>query len=114
MNYLLSSADCAIFFKYDPRFFTLTDSANNAAIEELKKQVNDIIQELNLLKEQQALQTGIIPSRKFLHKCLGVLQTTIGTNDIRWQVMGRHLRDSPSFPLSLSERNQDPRQVFPG
>lgn len=32
--------------------------SNNGAIEELKKQINDIIQELNLLKEQQALQTG--------------------------------------------------------
>lgn len=38
-----------------------TDSANNAAIEELKKQIDDIVQELNLLKEQQALQTGILP-----------------------------------------------------
>lgn len=40
-------------------FFAFPDSANSAAIEELKKQINDIVQELNLLKEQQALQTGI-------------------------------------------------------
>lgn len=37
-------------------------STDNAAIEELKKQINDIVQELNLLKEQQALQTGIFPA----------------------------------------------------
>lgn len=35
------------------------DSANNSAIEELRKQVNDLAQELNLVKEQQALQTGM-------------------------------------------------------
>lgn len=31
---------------------------NSAAIEELKKQIDQIVQDLNLLKEQQALQTG--------------------------------------------------------
>ncbi|KAJ0054839.1 hypothetical protein NL108_005351, partial [Boleophthalmus pectinirostris] len=29
----------------------------NTAIEDLQKQINDIVQEMNLLKEQQALQT---------------------------------------------------------
>lgn len=32
--------------------------SNSAAIEELKKQIDQIVQDLNLLKEQQALQTG--------------------------------------------------------
>ncbi|CAM9272458.1 unnamed protein product [Lampetra planeri] len=45
------------------------DSANSAAIEELKKQVNDIVQELNLLKEQQALQTVCLRGTKILSKC---------------------------------------------
>lgn len=36
-----------------------SDSANYAAIEELKKQIDEIVQDLNLIKEQQALQTGI-------------------------------------------------------
>lgn len=38
-------------------FFT-SDSANSAAIELLKEQISNITQELNLLKEQQALHTG--------------------------------------------------------
>lgn len=45
------------------------DSATNAAIEELKKQINDIFQELNLLKEQQALQTVCLKGTKILRKC---------------------------------------------
>lgn len=45
------------------------DSAYSAAIEELKKQVNDIFQELNLLKEQQALQTVCLRGTKILGKC---------------------------------------------
>lgn len=36
-----------------------SNSANNAAIEELKKQIDEILQDLNLIKEHQALQTGI-------------------------------------------------------
>lgn len=35
------------------------DSVTSAAIEKLQKQVDDIVQELNLLKEKQALQTGM-------------------------------------------------------
>ncbi|KAM4632792.1 tetranectin [Polymixia lowei] len=45
------------------------DAANNAAIEELKKQINDIVLELNLLKEQQALQTVCLRGTKVLGKC---------------------------------------------
>lgn len=35
-----------------------SDATKDAAVEQLQKQINDIVQELNLLKEQQALQTG--------------------------------------------------------
>lgn len=31
---------------------------DSAAIEKLQKQIDDIVQELNMLKEHQALQTG--------------------------------------------------------
>lgn len=34
------------------------EESNSAAIEELKKQIEQIVQDVNLLKEQQALQTG--------------------------------------------------------
>uniref|UniRef100_A0A8C6SUM4 C-type lectin domain family 3, member Ba n=1 Tax=Neogobius melanostomus TaxID=47308 RepID=A0A8C6SUM4_9GOBI len=43
--------------------------ANKGAIEEIKKQINDIIQELNVLKEQQALQTVCLRGTKILGKC---------------------------------------------
>lgn len=46
------------------------DSATNAAIEELQQQVKDIVQELNLLKEQQALQTGMFTSEIVLEVSL--------------------------------------------
>lgn len=35
-----------------------SETTKDPAIEDLQKQINDIVQELNLLKEQQALQTG--------------------------------------------------------
>ncbi len=38
--------------------FAGNEESNSAAIEELKKQIEQIVQDLNLLKEQQALQTG--------------------------------------------------------
>ncbi|XP_062322218.1 tetranectin [Osmerus eperlanus] len=43
--------------------------ASNAAIEELKKQIEDIVLELNLLKEQQALQTVCLKGTKVIGKC---------------------------------------------
>lgn len=36
----------------------MPDTSKDAAVVELQKQIKDIVQELNLLKEQQALQTG--------------------------------------------------------
>ncbi|KAF1381785.1 hypothetical protein PFLUV_G00157600 [Perca fluviatilis] len=46
-----------------------SDTAKDAAIEELQKQINDIVQELNLLKEQQALQTVCLKGTKIHDKC---------------------------------------------
>lgn len=48
--------------------FPLVESENSIAIEELKKQIEHIVQELNLLKEQQALQTGIVCVNKLPQK----------------------------------------------
>ncbi|XP_063055793.1 tetranectin isoform X1 [Engraulis encrasicolus] len=45
------------------------DGSNTAAIEELKKQVEIIMQEINLLKEQQALQTVCLKGIKVPGKC---------------------------------------------
>ncbi|KAJ8385680.1 hypothetical protein AAFF_G00183930 [Aldrovandia affinis] len=45
------------------------DGGNAAAIEELKKQIDDIVQELTLLKEQQALQTVCLKGTKIHGKC---------------------------------------------
>ncbi|XP_037649925.1 tetranectin-like isoform X2 [Sebastes umbrosus] len=45
------------------------DTAKDAAIEGLQKQINDIVQELNLLKERQALQTICLKGVKIHDKC---------------------------------------------
>ncbi|XP_031151811.1 tetranectin-like [Sander lucioperca] len=46
-----------------------SDTAKDAAVEELQKQIDDIVQELNLLKEQQALQTVCLKGIKIHDKC---------------------------------------------
>lgn len=43
--------------------------SNSAVIEEMKKQIENITQELNILKEQQALQTVCLRGMKVLGKC---------------------------------------------
>ncbi|XP_020793125.2 tetranectin, partial [Boleophthalmus pectinirostris] len=43
--------------------------ADSAAIEEMKKQISNIVMELNVLKEQQALQTVCLRGMKILGKC---------------------------------------------
>ncbi|KAG7458065.1 hypothetical protein MATL_G00233850 [Megalops atlanticus] len=45
------------------------DPGSTAAIEELQKQIDDIVQELTLLKEQQALQTVCLKGTKIHGKC---------------------------------------------
>nr|XP_020453309.1 tetranectin-like [Monopterus albus] len=45
------------------------DTTKDPAIEDLQKQINDINQELNLLKEQQALQTVCLKGVKIHRKC---------------------------------------------
>ncbi|XP_047461685.1 tetranectin [Mugil cephalus] len=46
-----------------------TEATKDTAIEDLQKQINDIVQELNLLKEQQALQTVCLKGVKIHGKC---------------------------------------------
>lgn len=58
----LWSAQCCL----DP------DPPKDAAIEELQKQINDIVEELNHLKERQALQTG---------------RTEVGKQNVHFNVM---------------------------
>ncbi|XP_077405298.1 tetranectin-like [Vanacampus margaritifer] len=43
---------------------------NSAVIEELQKQIDDIVQDLNLLKEQQALQRVCLKGTKMNGKCI--------------------------------------------
>ncbi|XP_053302079.1 tetranectin [Pleuronectes platessa] len=45
------------------------ETTKDAAIEELQKQINDIVEELSHLKEQQALQTVCLKGIKFHGKC---------------------------------------------
>ncbi|AWP21386.1 putative tetranectin-like [Scophthalmus maximus] len=45
------------------------DATKDHAIEELQKQINDIVDELNLLKERQALQTVCLKGVKIHGKC---------------------------------------------
>ncbi|KAK5854956.1 hypothetical protein PBY51_005104 [Eleginops maclovinus] len=47
----------------------LSDTAKDSVIEDLQKQINDIVQELNLLKEHQALQTVCLKGVKIHNKC---------------------------------------------
>ncbi|XP_038580751.1 tetranectin-like isoform X3 [Micropterus salmoides] len=58
------------FQQTSPRKPVKKDTTKDAAIESLQKQINDIIQELNLLKEQQALQTVCLKGLKIHGKCL--------------------------------------------
>ncbi|XP_068426601.1 tetranectin [Clinocottus analis] len=66
---LLLLARCTSQQTPSPKRNGKRDSANSAAIEELKKQVTEIVQELNLLKERQALQTVCLRGAKILGKC---------------------------------------------
>ncbi|XP_004549051.1 tetranectin [Maylandia zebra] len=45
------------------------DTTKDAAIVQLQKQIDDIVQELNLLKEQQALQRVCLKGKKINGKC---------------------------------------------
>ncbi|XP_062386237.1 tetranectin [Sardina pilchardus] len=45
------------------------DTQKDGAIEELRKQIDDILNEVNLLKEQQALQTVCLKGTKIQGKC---------------------------------------------
>ncbi|CAB1351306.1 unnamed protein product [Coregonus sp. 'balchen'] len=45
------------------------DEGKDAAIEKLQKQINDIVQDLNIMKEQQALQSVCLKGVKVHGKC---------------------------------------------
>lgn len=67
---LLLLVDCTLQQTSSKKRNGKKDSVTSAAIEKLQKQVDDIVQELNLLKEQQALQTVCLKGTKILGKCL--------------------------------------------
>lgn len=46
-----------------------SDTRASAALEDLQQQINNIVEELNLLKEQQALQTVCLKGTKIPGKC---------------------------------------------
>lgn len=80
------------------------DSVNSAAIEEMKKQIAEIVQDLNLLKEQQALQTVCLKGIKIPGKCFladTVKKTFHSANDDCIAKGG-----TLSIPLSVDENDQ--------
>ncbi|XP_005798510.1 tetranectin [Xiphophorus maculatus] len=80
------------------------DSVTSDAIEKLQKQIDDIVQELNLLKEHQALQTVCLKGTKILGKCLladPVKKTFHAANDDCIAKGG-----SLSTPLTADENDQ--------
>ncbi|XP_063735603.1 tetranectin [Eleginops maclovinus] len=66
---LLLMAQCTLQETSSKKRNGKKDSANSAAIEELKTKITEIVQELNLLKEQQALHTVCLRGTKILGKC---------------------------------------------
>ncbi|MBN3305527.1 TETN protein, partial [Amia calva] len=52
-----------------PFLVSKSDATSSAAIDEIKQQIEDILQELSLLKEQQALQTVCLKGTKIHGKC---------------------------------------------
>ncbi|XP_010898749.2 tetranectin [Esox lucius] len=52
-----------------PRKKAVKEEGKDAAIEELRKQINDIVQDLNIMKEQQALQSVCLKGIKVHGKC---------------------------------------------
>lgn len=69
LGLLLLLVDCSVQQTPTKRKPVRKEATKDAAIEELQKQVNDIVQELNLLKEQQALQTVCLKGIKVHNKC---------------------------------------------
>lgn len=67
---LLLLVDCTLQQTSSKKRNGKKDSVTSAAIENLQKQVDDIVQELNLLKEHQALHTVCLKGTKILGKCL--------------------------------------------
>ncbi|XP_059206589.1 tetranectin-like isoform X1 [Centropristis striata] len=66
---VLLLANCSLQQSPPKKKLIKKDTVKDAAIEELQKQINNINQELNLLKEQQALQTVCLKGVKIHNKC---------------------------------------------
>ncbi|XP_042362272.1 tetranectin-like isoform X1 [Plectropomus leopardus] len=66
---VLLLVNCSFQQSSQRRIVKKADTAKDAAIKELQKQIDDIVQELNLLKEQQALQTVCLKGIKIYDKC---------------------------------------------
>lgn len=80
------------------------EPTKDAAIEGLQKQIDDIIQELNLLKEQQALQTVCLKGIKVHNKCflIDVVKKRYHTASEDCNSLGGVL----SAPMSSTENDQ--------
>ncbi|KAJ0003464.1 hypothetical protein NQD34_008562 [Periophthalmus magnuspinnatus] len=80
------------------------DVTKDSAIENLQKQINDIVLEMNLLKEQQALQTVCLKGIKILNKCflVDLVKKRYHTASEDCNQMGGVL----AAPLSSSENDQ--------
>ncbi|KAM4630926.1 tetranectin-like [Polymixia lowei] len=66
---LLLMVDCSFQQSPPKKKLFKKDLGKDAAIEGLQKQIDDIINELNVLKEQQALQTVCLKGVKIQGKC---------------------------------------------
>ncbi|XP_058602347.1 fasciculation and elongation protein zeta-2 isoform X3 [Onychostoma macrolepis] len=78
--------------------------SNSAAIEELKKQIEQIVQDLNLLKEQQALQTVCLKGIKIPGKCFLVDTTKKSFHAANDECIAKG--GTLSSPLSGDENDQ--------
>uniref|UniRef100_A0A3Q2PJP2 C-type lectin domain family 3 member B n=1 Tax=Fundulus heteroclitus TaxID=8078 RepID=A0A3Q2PJP2_FUNHE len=67
---LLLLVDCSLQQTSSKKKNGKKDSVTSAAIEKLQQQIDDIVQELTLLKEHQALQSVCLKGTKILGKCL--------------------------------------------
>ncbi|XP_022517933.1 tetranectin [Astyanax mexicanus] len=56
--------------KKKPIIKKVLEGVSSSVVEELQKQINDIVAEMNLLKEKQALQTVCLRGKKIQGKCL--------------------------------------------
>ncbi|XP_035649414.1 tetranectin-like [Oncorhynchus keta] len=66
---ILLLVNCSFQQAFSTKKMVKKDEGKGAAIEELQKQINDIVQDLNIMKEQQALQSVCLKGVKVHGKC---------------------------------------------